>query len=255
MLQLDDKKSIDLPQLKYSDLSKEKIELLKNTVCKGANDNELQLFLHVCQRTGLDPFMKQIYSIARGGQRTIQTGIDGLRLIADRSKNYAPGKESTYQYNEKKELLSSTSYVKKKTDDGVWHEVSATAFFSEYNPGNNPIWKKMPHVMLAKCAEAAALRKAFPGDLSGIYASEEMDQASTPNEAIEIIDPEKEKKMIEEFLGGFQEHEKNEALECLKSIAKRQNWTIPQSIQQVSMNLPRFLELLDSSKQKKTAES
>lgn len=154
-----------------------KIELLKSTVCKGASNDEFELFLHVCKRTGLDPFMKQIYSIPRGGQRTIQTSIDGLRLIAERTGKYSPGKQSIYEYNENKQLLASTSFVMKMTADGTWHEVAYTAMFAEYNPGVGSFWKKMPHVMLSKVAEAAALRKAFPAEMSGIYTKEEMAQS------------------------------------------------------------------------------
>ena len=178
-----------------TEYSKDKVELLKNTVCRGANDDELQLFLHVCKRTGLDPFMKQIYSISRGNQRTIQTGIDGLRLVAERTGRYTPGKESSFVYDEKGLLVSATSYIKKMTHDGTWHDVSATCFSSEYNPGNNPIWKKMPHVMLAKCAEAAALRKACPAEMSGLYTTEEMVQA----EVVEVKDEEATLEQIEQF--------------------------------------------------------
>ena len=160
----------------------DKVNLLKQTVCKGSSDNEFELFLHVCKRTGLDPFMKQIYSIPRGGQRTIQTAIDGFRLIAERTGRYAPGKESTYVYDDKGNLFSATSYVKKMTPDGTWHEISASAIFNEYCPGNGTFWKKMPHVMLAKCAEAIALRKAFPAELAGIYSKEEMAQAEKGDE-------------------------------------------------------------------------
>jgi hypothetical protein len=126
--------------------------------------------------------MKQIYAIKRGGKLTPQTGIDGYRLIAERTGKYAPGREPTYNYTESGALISATAYVKKMTDDGTWHEVSATAFFDEYCQRDGQgqptqFWKKFRHVMIAKCAETLALRKAFPGDLSAIRTEEEMEQA------------------------------------------------------------------------------
>ena len=152
------------------------IELIKNSICKGATNDELQFFLMACQKTGLDPFSRQIYSVARGGQRTIQTSIDGFRLIADRSGKYAPGKEPMFTYDKNGNLESATAYVMKQTKDGTWHEVSANAHFNEYNAGSM-IWKKMPRCMLSKCAESLALRKAFPAEMSGLYGEEEMNQA------------------------------------------------------------------------------
>lgn len=173
-----------------SEFSNEKIDLLKNTVCRGASNDEFQLFLHVCKKTGLDPFMKQIYSIPRGGQRTIQTSIDGLRLIAERTNRYSPGKECSFVYGEKGEMISATSHIKKMTADGTWHEVSATAYFDEYNQPNSTFWKKMKHVMLAKCAEAIALRKAFPAEMSGVYSDDEMSQ-TVEAKVVEIKEKEK----------------------------------------------------------------
>lgn len=167
-------------QLTNSHFSEEQINLIKNSICKGASNEELQFFIYACQRTGLDPFAKQIYSVPRGGQRTIQTSVDGFRLIADRSGKYAPGKEPTFEYDKNGSLLSATSYVKKQTRDGTWHEISANAHFDEYN-ANTPLWKKMPRAMLAKCAECLSLRKAFPAEMSGIYGQEEMDQADKEN--------------------------------------------------------------------------
>lgn len=165
-----------------------KIDLLKNTICKGSSNDELELFLHACQRTGLDPFMKQIYAVKRWDNNlkrdsmTIQTAIDGYRLIAERTGKYSPGREPTYQYDDKGNIISSTAYIKKQTADGTWHEVAATAFFNEYcqkTKEGRPtkFWMQLGHAMIAKCAEALALRKAFPGDLSGIYTKEEMQQA------------------------------------------------------------------------------
>lgn len=175
-----------------------KLDLLKSTICKGSNDEEFELFLHACQRTGLDPFMRQIYAVKRWDSSlkresmTIQTGIDGYRLIAERTGRYSPGKEPTYQYDGEGRIISSTSYVKKQTADGTWHEVAATAFFNEYcqkTKEGKPtrFWMQMAHTMLAKCAEALALRKAFPGDLSGLYTKEEMQQAEIEEQVVTTL--------------------------------------------------------------------
>lgn len=155
---------------------KNQIELLKNTICKGSTDDELKFFIFACQRTGLDPFAKQIYSVPRGGQRVIQISVDGYRIIAERTGKYAPGREPTFTYDKQGSLFSATAYVQKQTKDGTWHEVAASAMMSEYD-GKNNFWKKMPHLMLAKCAECLCLRKAFPAEMSGTYSDEEMQQS------------------------------------------------------------------------------
>ena len=148
--------------------------------------------MHICQRTGLDPFAKQIYAIRRWDSKarrevmTPQTSIDGYRLVAERTGRYAPGREPTLTYDEKtKQLATATSYIKKQTPDGTWHEVAATAHYSEYaqttkEGAPTKFWQQMPRVMLSKVAEALALRRAFPMELSGIYTHEEMSQADTP---------------------------------------------------------------------------
>lgn len=170
----------------YFDKSKE--ELLKSTICRGSNDEEFQLFLHACKRTGLDPFMRQIHAVKRWDSTlkreamSIQTGIDGYRLIADRTGKYAPGKETIFNYDKDGRIISAVAYVKKLTADGTWHEISATAHYSEYvalTKEGKPthMWATKAHIMLGKCAEALALRKAFPAELSGVYTKEEMEQA------------------------------------------------------------------------------
>lgn len=158
------------------------INLIKRTIAKGASDDELKLFLHIANKTGLDPFARQIYSVKRwdsntGGYiMTTQTGIDGYRLIAERTGNYAPGKNTVYEYDGDK-LLCATSFIQKKVGD-VWFEVAATARYDEYvqlKKDGTPMhmWATKPHVMLSKCAEGLALRRAFPAELSGVYVSEE----------------------------------------------------------------------------------
>jgi phage recombination protein Bet len=172
------------------------IQTLKNSYCKDLTDSELKIFLMACSKTRLDPFMKQIYAVKRNtwanGQSTavmtIQTGIDGYRLIAERTHRYCPGSEPTYEYDNQGKLISATSYIKKQTHDNTWHVVSASAHFDEYcqyytdkkNNQRRPmgLWGTMPRVMLAKCAESLALRKAFPSELTGIYTDEEMSQSN-----------------------------------------------------------------------------
>jgi phage recombination protein Bet len=176
-------------------LSREQIDLITRTVAKGASRDELALFLHACKRTGLDPLMRQIHAVKRWNahaqreEMTIQTGIDGLRLVAERTGCYAPGREPAFVYDLEGKLVSAAAYVKKQTVDGTWHEVAATAHYAEYvqkkkDGAVTAFWQRMPHVMLSKCAEALALRRAFPMELSGVYAHEEMAQASAESEEI-----------------------------------------------------------------------
>jgi phage recombination protein Bet len=173
--------------------SDEKIKLMKDTICKDSTDNEFELFLHACKRTGLDPFMKQIHAVKRWDSTlgrtsmTVQTGIDGYRLIAERTKKYSPGREPSYTYDANGKLESATAYVKKMTPDGTWHEISASAYYSEYvqkKKDGSPVsmWANMPRNQLAKCAEALALRKCFPAELSGLYTTDEMAQSVVEKE-------------------------------------------------------------------------
>lgn len=183
-------------QFMPAEFNEKQIQLLKDTICKGSTPEEFNLFCMICKHTGLDPFLKQIYPVKRWNAKlgreemTCQTSIDGYRLVAEKTGRYCPGRESTYTYDKNGHLLSATSYVKKLTADGTWHEVSATAFYSEYvqtfpdkmtkELKPTQFWLKMPHVMLAKCAEALALRKGWPAQLGTIYTSEEMEQADPP---------------------------------------------------------------------------
>lgn len=214
----------ELTLIKDSSLTEwtsEMVQVLKNTVCKGATDDELQIFKHVCRRTGLDPFIKQIHAVKRpdrerGMVMTIQTGIDGFRLIADRTGRYVPGKEPTYIHDAEGKLISATAYVKKQSGDGTWHEVAATAYWNEYvqttKDGRvNSFWTRMPHGQLAKCAEALVLRKCFPADLSGLYTHEEMGQADNSTIVVKAErmkteeDPQEAEKIINKFISEYPE--------------------------------------------------
>ena len=174
----------------------DQVSLIKNTIAKDATDNELQLFLHQCKRTGLDPLTRQIYFMKRGGKVTIQTSIDGFRVIAERSGDYAgqdePVFEDVLDAEGKKKDKKCRVTVYRFRGDTRYPAAVGVAYWSEYCPqqGQDFMWKKMPHTMLAKVAEALALRKAYPQDLSGLYTNDEMNQAdTTPAPVVDEVDP------------------------------------------------------------------
>lgn len=165
-------------------VSDARLQLVKDTYCKGATDDELSLFLLTAHRTGLDPAARQIFAVKRWDSylkreaMSVQVSIDGLRLIADRTRKYVPGREPVLNFDAQGKIVSATAFVKKLVD-GEWHEIPATAFYDEYvqttKEGKpNRMWERMPRLMTMKCAESLALRKAFPAETSNLYTPEEM---------------------------------------------------------------------------------
>lgn len=195
----------DIDSQRSYGITQEHKEILKNSLAKDLSAEEFEVFIMACNKTKLDPFMRQIYAVKRNSKNadgtwspkmTVQTGIDGYRLIAERTERYAPGQDATYVYDDKGTLVSSTAYIKKQTRDGTWHDVSASAHMEEYcqcyvdkKTGQKVptgMWVNMPRTMLAKCAEALALRKAFPAEMSGVYTKEEMSQADIEDTSPQI---------------------------------------------------------------------
>ena len=101
--------------VKSDSFTPETVEIIARTIAPGLTKDELNVFLHNCVRTGLDPMAKQIYAIKRGGRMCIQTGIDGFRLIAERTGKYAPGKDTEFIKDEQGRLVGAKAYVKKMT--------------------------------------------------------------------------------------------------------------------------------------------
>lgn len=158
------------------EFNQEQIDLIKKTIAPNASNDELKLFLYQCQRTGLDPLTRQIYCIHRGGKMTIQTSIDGFRVIAERSGSYAGQDEPIWEEGTKTPVKCTVKVYRFSPDGQRYCAGVGVAYWSEYAQ-TSPMWSKMAHTMLAKCAEALALRKAFPQDLSGLYTADEMAQA------------------------------------------------------------------------------
>lgn len=157
-------------------LPAEELDLIKRSVANGATDAELKLFLFDCQRRGVHPLDKLLHFTKRGGKYTPVTSIDFMRSQAAMTGEMAGSDDPIFETTDDGKLLAARVTVYRITQ-GQRFPYSATARWSEYCPDNAPMWRKMPHTMLGKCAEALALRKAFPQQLAGLYTADEMAQA------------------------------------------------------------------------------
>lgn len=170
----------------------QEMAIVRQTLCPDATDGELVFFAKVCARKKLDPFSGQICLVKRkskyGDKIAIQTTIDGLRLQAARSEECAGIDDAVYAYGPKDELqkrplaarVTVYRFVK-----GQRVAFTATARWDEYYPGDAMgfQWNKMPHVMIGKCAEALAIRKAFPNETADLYTAEELQR---PDDAVDV---------------------------------------------------------------------
>ncbi|AWN22185.1 phage recombination protein Bet [Deinococcus irradiatisoli] len=182
---------------------REQLDLIKTQIAPGATDGELALFVQQAKRTGLDPFSRQIYAVMReqsvkeGNQwtkvqkMTIQVAIDGFRLIAERTGKYAgqvgpewcgpDGKWVDVWLKKEAPSAARVGVLRSDFKEPLYGVARFDAYASKKQDGSlMGLWAKMPDVMIAKCAEAQALRRAFPNDLSGLYTSDEMQQADNP---------------------------------------------------------------------------
>lgn len=181
-------------------LSQEKVDLLKRTVAKGTDNDQFELFLSVCQRHGLDPFVKQVYCVlwpvskhhqdekgiwVDGLDMVIITGIGGYRKMAARDhKDYAGSSSAVFTWFDPPRKTPANRDIPQSATVKIHRrgaaDTEATVYWEEFAPTNlnekrADFWNRMPKNQLEKCAEAKGLRKAFPG-LGDVFTEEEMTQ-------------------------------------------------------------------------------
>lgn len=170
--------------------SEDQRRMIRDSFANGASDSEFAVLMAVAEARALNPLLRQVHFVARWDSEksrhvwTTQVSIDGLRAIAQRTGLYAGQDEPEFIENPDGTLKACKVKVYRRDWD---RPAVGVAYFSEYvqtrwdkktsKQVTSSFWQRMPHTMLAKCAESLAIRKAFPEDTSGLYTPEEMAQA------------------------------------------------------------------------------
>lgn len=162
------------------------IELIKNTVAKGATNDELQMFMYLATQYNLDPFKNEIWFMKYGGKTTIMTSRDGYLKYAQLNPEFEGLMSFVVREGDEFEIDASEYRVVHKFGAkrgdilGAWSRCDrkgkkpfiAYVEFDEYNKKQN-VWNSYPSAMIQKVAEVFVLKRAF--GINGLVTKEEID--------------------------------------------------------------------------------
>lgn len=155
--------AVIVPESRYE--RAEVVDTIRQTVAKGATDAQLRMFLEVCKRTGLDPFLKEIWYVAEKG--IIMAGRDGYLRVANESPQF-DGMETRVQRDAQNMPIKAVCSVWRKDRS---HAITCEAYYSEYAK-TSPVWRQYPSAMISKVAEVLALKRSF--SINGVVTEEEI---------------------------------------------------------------------------------
>ncbi len=181
-------------------LTPERIQIVRNSIAPDLSPAEFAHFIDVASTLRLDPLRKQIYAIKTGGRVAHIVGIDGFRTTAMRTGAldghqgpFWAGPDGQWRevWLEKTPPAAAMIRVFRKGHSNPYTGIATYESYCKRDRGGKPTgnWATMADVMIAKCAESLALRKAFPDDLAGVYSPEEMDQATRDPAPVEVYAP------------------------------------------------------------------
>jgi phage recombination protein Bet len=163
------------PAVPQRGFTAEQRKLILDTCCGGASQTDAAVLVAIAEARGLNPILGDCFFVNRGGKWAVQASIDSFRAKAEETGDYAGQDEPEYETDEKGNVVCAKVRVYRKSVQGRAF-ATGVAYMAEFR-ANSPFWTRMPRNQLAKCAEAAALRKAFPKVLAKVYTPEEMAQA------------------------------------------------------------------------------
>jgi phage recombination protein Bet len=141
------------------------VDVIRQTVCKGASDAQFKMFVEVCRSTGLNPFLREVWFVAEKG--IIMAGRDGYLRIANEHPQF-DGMETRVERDANNIPVKAVCTVWRKDRN---HPVICEAYYDEYKK-DSPVWRQYKSAMIGKVCEVLSLKRSF--SITGVVTEEEI---------------------------------------------------------------------------------